>query len=117
MTWLDELKEGSAVIVVDGAYEDHCKTIGKVLRTTKTKVFLESGKVYDRRSGYVSPRLESYRYEIREASPEAVQRVREAKREYDLQGQVLRFFDCRRKWQKKLSISQMERIVAILNEE
>lgn len=115
MSWLDELKEGSAVIVADVSSEDYRKTVGKVLRTTKTKIFLESGKVYNRKNGLQSPRIDWGTHEIQEASPEAVQRINKARHEYDLQGQVLRFFDTRKNIQK-LSISQMERIVGIINE-
>ena len=118
MTWLDELKGNSAVIVVNGYGDFHGWTIGKVVRTTKTKIFLESGKVYSRNNGLMSPRNEhsATMYRIEEATPEAVERINKARHEYDLQGQMLRFFDTRKNIQK-LSISQMERIVGIINEE
>lgn len=82
----------------------------------KTKVFLESGETYSKKTGDILPSITYGRYEIQKASPEAVQRINAARHNYKLRKQLSKVFDDQKEF-SKLSVSQMERIVEVLNEE
>lgn len=112
--WLQNLKAGDPVIVSGGSSGYKTDRIMTVERVTPTQIKVKGVTCKFRKDGgkeIRKPDRFSWYRRLLEATPEAVSKIRKSEKHSALQ------FDIARIGLKKLSISQLERIVAILQEE